>query len=128
MWLVFGFGADVVGGWARGAGVGVLADGRKGLGCNGWTGGIVERLLASMHSVASPNLGTLLIGFLHIFGWAIDFTQVRLVTKVRGWSGGACGEACLDEWDLWVDRVVDVVYAGVIVLFEMGRCFGDGGE
>ncbi|XP_024365240.1 uncharacterized protein [Physcomitrium patens] len=56
--------------------------------CNQWTGGIIEQLLASMHYVASPNLGTLLIGFLQIFGWAIDFTQVRLVTKGNGGSGG----------------------------------------
>lgn len=55
-------------------------------GCNQWTGGIVEQLLASMHSVASPNLGILLIGFLYVFGWAIDFTQVRLVTKVHSCS------------------------------------------
>ncbi|KAG0616582.1 hypothetical protein M758_5G126500 [Ceratodon purpureus] len=63
-------------------------DASKAGGCNQWTGGIVEQLMASMHSVASPNLGTLLIGFLHIFGWAIDFTQVRLVTKGNGGNGG----------------------------------------
>lgn len=45
----------------------------------------MEQLLTSMHTVSSPNLGTLLIGFLYVFGWAIDFTQVRLVTKVRSW-------------------------------------------
>lgn len=72
-------------------------DASKGGGCNEWTGGIAEQLLASMHSVASPNLGMLLIGFLHIFGWAIDFTQVRLVTKVysRSVSPG------VRAWDLF---------------------------
>lgn len=64
----------------------MAVDGLKSGGCNQWTGGIVEQLLGSMHSVASPNLGILLIGFLHVFGWAIDFTQVRLVTKVHGRS------------------------------------------
>lgn len=64
----------------------MAVDGVKSGGCNQWTGGIVEQLLASMHSVASPNLGILLIGFLYVFGWAIDFTQVRLVTKVRSCS------------------------------------------
>lgn len=48
----------------------------------------MEQLLTSMHTVSSPNLGTLLIGFLFVFGWAIDFTQVRLVTKGVGGSGG----------------------------------------
>lgn len=45
-------------------------------------GGMVEELLASMQSVSSPNLGTLLIGFLHVFGQEIDFSRVRLVLKV----------------------------------------------
>lgn len=74
-------------GWPAGANggghVSLAVDASKSGGCNQWTGGIVEQLLGSMHSVASPNLGTLLIGFLHVFGWAIDFTQVRLVTKVH---------------------------------------------
>ena len=50
--------------------------------CVYWTGGIVEQLQKSMHTVSSPNLGILLIDFLHIFGVEIDFTKVRLVTKV----------------------------------------------
>lgn len=45
-------------------------------------GGIVEQLQKSMHTVPCPNLGILLIDFLHIFGVDIDFTKVRLVTKV----------------------------------------------
>ncbi|CAM6092476.1 unnamed protein product [Calypogeia fissa] len=52
-------------------------------------GGIVEELLTSMHSVASPNLGTLLIGFLQHFGTEIDFSRVRLV--LRGKNGNPGG-------------------------------------
>ncbi|KAL3681183.1 hypothetical protein R1sor_024139 [Riccia sorocarpa] len=68
-------------------------------------GGMVEELLASMQSVSSPNLGTLLVGFLHVFGHEIDFSRVRLVLKGKNGSPGGlfCHEKMARTLPLWID-------------------------
>ncbi|KAL2620746.1 hypothetical protein R1flu_000951 [Riccia fluitans] len=68
-------------------------------------GGMVEELLASMQSVSSPNLGTLLVGFLHVFGHEIDFSRVRLVLKGKNGSPGGlfCHEKMARTLPLSID-------------------------
>ncbi|KAG6541734.1 hypothetical protein Mapa_016746 [Marchantia paleacea] len=93
-------------------------------------GGMVEELLASMQSVSSPNLGTLLIGFLHVFGQEIDFSRVRLVLK--GKNGNPGGLFCHDKMartlPLWIDdplRPDAIIGAGSFNIWQVQASMRD---
>ncbi|KAJ7565922.1 hypothetical protein O6H91_02G081300 [Diphasiastrum complanatum] len=50
---------------------------------------VVTEVLDSMEFSVTPNLGTLLLGFLHTFGHSINLSRVRLVLK--GTEDSSCG-------------------------------------
>ncbi|KAJ7544154.1 hypothetical protein O6H91_09G066300 [Diphasiastrum complanatum] len=66
---------------------------------------IVDNLLDSLQSASSLNLGSLLIGFLHIFGQEIELSQVRIVLKGKKGSAGGIFHHEMDTppVSLWID-------------------------
>ncbi|XP_024519511.1 uncharacterized protein LOC9629856 isoform X2 [Selaginella moellendorffii] len=66
---------------------------------------IVDDLLVSLQAPGAPNLGTLLIGFLHIFGQEFDFSRAKIVLKgSNGSSGGMFAlEPSFQPTSLWID-------------------------
>ncbi|KAJ7527289.1 hypothetical protein O6H91_16G047000 [Diphasiastrum complanatum] len=66
---------------------------------------LVTEVLGSMEFSATPNLGTLLLGFLHTFGHSINLSCVRLVLK--GAEGSLSGiiprEPTARPIALWID-------------------------
>ncbi|CAI5475418.1 unnamed protein product, partial [Closterium sp. Yama58-4] len=68
-------------------------------------GVVVDDLPGSAQSVPVPNLGVLLIGFLHLFGQEIDLSRVRLILRgLNGMPGGVFWrDPSMPPAALWID-------------------------
>eukprot|EP00850_Spirogloea_muscicola_P019884 SM000201S05940 [mRNA] locus=s201:106313:116892:- [translate_table: standard] len=67
-------------------------DGSASAGTTAWLrAGFAADMRDDLQSIPSPNVGVLLLSFLHIFGGELDFSQLRLVLKVSTCQTPAAG-------------------------------------
>eukprot|EP00850_Spirogloea_muscicola_P010661 SM000063S20051 [mRNA] locus=s63:532722:538762:+ [translate_table: standard] len=67
--------------------------------------GFAADMRDDLQSIPSPNLGVLLLSFLHIFGGELDFSQLRLVLKSQRDPGGLfLADPQARPAALWIDN------------------------
>eukprot|EP00850_Spirogloea_muscicola_P006828 SM000033S12349 [mRNA] locus=s33:280481:289861:+ [translate_table: standard] len=66
--------------------------------------GFAADMRDDLQSIPSPNLGVLLLSFLHIFGGELDFSQLRLVLKSQRDPGLFLADPQARPAALWIDN------------------------